>query len=51
MRLLVIEDEFPMRNALVETLQAENYRVISAADGPSGLERALSGSARPAPAF
>ena len=41
MRLLVIEDEFPMRNALVETLQGENYRVISAADGPSGLERAL----------
>lgn len=41
MRLLVIEDEYPMRNALVETLQAENYRVIAADDGPSGLERAL----------
>ena len=44
MRLLVIEDEFPMRNALAETLQAEDYRVITANDGPSGLERALSES-------
>lgn len=41
MRLLVIEDEFPMRNALVETLQAEGYRVITAEDGTGGLERAL----------
>lgn len=41
MRLLIIEDEFPMRNALSETLQAEGYRTITAADGPSGLERAL----------
>ncbi|MGI9243611.1 MAG: response regulator transcription factor [Verrucomicrobiales bacterium] len=41
MRILIIEDEFPMRNALAETLQAEGYRVLSAADGPGGLERAL----------
>ena len=41
MRILVIEDEYPMRNALVETLQAERYRVIAAVDGPSGLERAV----------
>ena len=41
MRLLIIEDEFPMRNALDETLRAEGYRVITAGDGPSGLERAL----------
>jgi DNA-binding response OmpR family regulator len=40
MRLLVIEDEAPMRVALVETLKAEGYRVLSAADGPSGLELA-----------
>lgn len=40
MRLLVIEDEAPMRTALVETLKAEGYRVIGAADGPSGLELA-----------
>jgi DNA-binding response OmpR family regulator len=38
MRLLVIEDEFPMRIALVKTLQAEGYRVVSAVDGPGGLE-------------
>jgi DNA-binding response OmpR family regulator len=41
MRLLIIEDEFPMRHALAETLQAEGYRIITAIDGPSGLERAL----------
>ena len=38
MRLLVIEDELPMRTALVETLKAEGYRVMSAADGIAGLE-------------
>ena len=41
MRLLVIEDEFPMRIALVKTLQAEGYRVVSAEDGTNGLESAL----------
>jgi len=41
MRLLVIEDELPMRIALVKTLQAEGYRVVSAADGPGGLEAAF----------
>ncbi len=40
MRILVIEDELPMRTALVETLQAEGYRVSSAADGLLGLEKA-----------
>ncbi len=40
MRLLVIEDEAPMRTALVETLKAEGYRVLSSADGPAGLELA-----------
>lgn len=42
MRLLVVEDEFPMRNALMEALQGEGYRVVAAEDGPSGLEKALS---------
>lgn len=42
MRLLVIEDELPMRTALVETLKAEGYRVMSAADGIEGLELACS---------
>src|SRR6187549_3480854 len=41
MRLLVIEDELPMRTALCETLQAEGYKVRSAADGTTGLERAM----------
>jgi len=40
MRLLVIEDEAPMRTALVETLKAEGYRVMAAADGVAGLELA-----------
>ncbi len=40
MRLLIIEDEAPMRTALVETLAAEGYRVRSAADGVVGLELA-----------
>jgi DNA-binding response OmpR family regulator len=40
MRLLIIEDEAPMRTALVETLKAEGYRVMSAADGNTGLELA-----------
>lgn len=43
MRLLVIEDEAPMRTALVETLKAEGYRVQSAHDGPAGLEMACTG--------
>ncbi len=43
MRLLVIEDELPMRTALVETLAAEGYRVQSAADGLVGLEMACTG--------
>jgi DNA-binding response OmpR family regulator len=44
MRLLVIEDEAPMRTALVETLKAEGYRVMAAPDGPSGLELACTES-------
>ncbi|HRI12163.1 MAG TPA: response regulator transcription factor [Verrucomicrobiota bacterium] len=42
MRLLIIEDERPMRTALADRLTAEGYRVITANDGVSGLERALS---------
>jgi DNA-binding response OmpR family regulator len=41
MKLLVIEDELPMRTALCETLKAEGYKVRAAADGATGLERAL----------
>jgi DNA-binding response OmpR family regulator len=40
-RILIIEDELPMRTALQDVLAAEGYRVLSAADGESGLRRAL----------
>jgi DNA-binding response OmpR family regulator len=40
-RLLIIEDEAPMRTALTDLLAAEGYRVLSAVDGESGLQRAL----------
>lgn len=40
MRLLIVEDELPMRTALAETLAAEGYRVRCAPDGPAGLELA-----------
>jgi DNA-binding response OmpR family regulator len=41
MRLLVIEDEAPMRTALVETLKAEGYRVLSAFGPRTRLHRAV----------
>ncbi len=40
-RLLIIEDELPMRTALADVLQAEGYRVLTSADGQAGLERAI----------
>jgi len=40
-RVLIIEDELPMRTALADVLMAEGYRVLSAADGESGLRRAM----------
>ena len=40
-RVLVIEDERPMRTALEDCLSSAGYRVLSAADGEKGLERAL----------
>src|SRR5438874_2209001 len=40
-RLLIIEDELPMRTALKDCLEAEGYRVLTAADGESGLQLAL----------
>ena len=40
-RLLIIEDELPMRTALKDCLEAEGYRVLTAVEGQSGLERAL----------
>jgi two-component system response regulator MprA len=41
-RILVIEDEPAMRHALEDALTSTGYRVITAADGALGLERARS---------
>ena len=41
MRILIIEDELPMRRALEDCLTDEGYRVLSAVDGEAGLQRAL----------
>src|SRR5690606_24278561 len=40
-RILVIEDERPMRVGLMDALAREGYRVLAAEDGESGLARAL----------
>jgi DNA-binding response OmpR family regulator len=40
-RILIIEDELPMRTALKDALEVEGYRVLMAGDGESGLQRAL----------
>ena len=40
-RILVVEDEVAMRTALQDILESEGYRVQTAADGLSGLERAM----------
>ncbi len=40
-RLLIVEDELPMRTVLTDCLEGEGYRVLTAGDGEVGLERAL----------
>jgi DNA-binding response OmpR family regulator len=40
-RILIIEDELPMRTALQDVLAGEGYRVLTAPDGESGLQRAI----------
>jgi len=40
-RILIIEDELPMRTALADVLAGEGYRVLTAAEGERGLRRAL----------
>jgi len=40
-RILIIEDEAPLRMALADALVAEGYTVIEAGDGNTGLELAL----------
>ena len=41
-RILVIEDELPMRTVLKDILATEGFRVMTAADGEIGLNLALS---------
>jgi DNA-binding response OmpR family regulator len=40
-RILIVEDELPMRVALQDILTSEGYRVLTAADGETGLARAI----------
>src|SRR5512137_194173 len=40
-RILIVEDELPMRTALQDVLAGEGFRVLAAADGESGLQRAI----------
>lgn len=37
--ILVVEDEFSVREALREALESEGYRVITAQNGQEGLEK------------
>jgi two-component system response regulator RegX3 len=43
MRILVVEDEEAIRTGLIDVLVFHGYEVESAATGPDGLDRALSG--------
>jgi len=40
-RILIVEDERPMRTVLNDCLESQGHRVIVAADGDSGLQRAI----------
>src|ERR1043165_2792849 len=40
-RILIIEDETPMRTALADVLAGEGYRPLTAADGEIGLRKAV----------
>jgi DNA-binding response OmpR family regulator len=40
-RILVVEDEAPMRMALEDILKADGYRVLTAADGQTGMHAAV----------
>jgi DNA-binding response OmpR family regulator len=40
-RVLIIEDELPMRTVLGDLLASEGHRVLTAANGADGLERAI----------
>jgi DNA-binding response OmpR family regulator len=40
-RILIIEDETPMRTALADVLEGEGFRPLTATDGESGLRKAV----------
>jgi DNA-binding response OmpR family regulator len=40
-RILIIEDETPMRTALADVLEGEGYRALTAPDGEMGLRKAI----------
>jgi DNA-binding response OmpR family regulator len=40
-RILIIEDELPMRTALADALTSAGFRVLTAENGETGLKRAL----------
>jgi DNA-binding response OmpR family regulator len=40
-RILIVEDELPMRTALQDCLEGEGYRVLTAAEGETGLKKAI----------
>ena len=40
-RVLIVEDELPMRIALKDILESEGYRVLTAADGVAGMDQAI----------
>ena len=40
-RILIVEDELPMRTALMDCLETEGYRVVTAANGEQGIKRAI----------
>lgn len=41
-KILIVEDEIPLRKALVDTLLNEGFEVLEAKDGEEGLSTALS---------
>jgi DNA-binding response OmpR family regulator len=43
-RILIVEDELPMRTALADCLTGEGYRVLVAAEGEAGFNKALAES-------
>ncbi|MCP4898176.1 MAG: response regulator transcription factor [bacterium] len=42
-RVLVVEDDAPIRRGLVDALQISGYDTIEAKDGPEGMDRAVNG--------